>query len=376
MMRRFLFGLFAVLLLSSHDMYLKLDEYFLKPSSDAVIQLLNGTFYRSENVINRDRMIDVSLVTNGIRTAMDTSAWFEEDNITYLDIFTAAPGTGVVGVSTKPRNLAMSAEDFNGYLEHDGVLDMLDSRTQRGVLDQPANERYSKHVKTIFQVGNRLTDDYKTELGYPIEFLLQENPYGMHAGHDLRVQLVFQQQPLPNQLVYVGYKAASGHDHDGHSHDHEGEHTHEDGTTHSHGDEDEHSHDDAGHSHDDQGEHTHEEGTTHSHDEEEDHTHDEMIQLRTDPQGFVDVPISGAGIWYLRTIHLVEIAEEDVTHESNWATVTFAVVEDDSHDHDHHDHGDHDHEAHSHEEGIPGYVYGMLSILIVAGLFFWFNRKK
>ena len=111
----------------------------------------------------------------------------------------------------------MDAKAFNDYLEHDGVLDMLEWRKENNVLDQDAVEKYSKHVKTIFQVGKQLTDDYKTELGYPIEFVLLENPSNLHAGHDLPVKLLFNQKPLANQLVYAGHKSAPReHTHDGH----------------------------------------------------------------------------------------------------------------------------------------------------------------
>ncbi len=331
-MKRYFLGLTVLLLLSSHDMYLKLDQYFLEPNTESIIQLFNGTFERSENVITRDRMLDVSLLGSGERTAADTSAWFEEGTTTYLKITTGQPATWVAGVSTRARSLAMSAEDFNDYLEHDGVLDMLESRTRQGTLDSSAVEKYSKHVKAIFQVGDRLTEDFKTPLGYPIEFVALENPYDIHPGHKLPVQLLLRQKPLPNQLVYVGYEAA--------------EHTHGDGAAHSH------------------------DGTTHSHDAESDHQHDELMQLRTDEKGLLNVPISTAGVWYLRTIHLVESEEEGLTHESNWATLTFAVGEGHSHEHEH------DEDEHSHEEGVPTYVFVLGSLLLVVVLFFWFRRKK
>ncbi len=336
-------GLAVVILLSSHDMFLKLDKYKLESYSNVVIHLFNGTFDRSDNVITRDRMIDVSIVANGKRSSVDTTDWYEEDKTTYLNFRTDSPGTYVAGVSTKARSLGMSADSFHDYLEHDGVLDMLALRKQNGTLNDTAIERYSKHVKTIFQVGNKLTDDYSTELGYSIEFILMENPYDMHPGHDLPVKLLFNQEPLADQLVYVGSAAA-------HSHSHEDD--------------------------------------RHSHDEEGDHTHDDLVQLRTDEKGLLNVPISSEGVWYLKTIHLVEIEEQGLTHESNWATVTFAVGDEGSHDHSHdHDHsGDHDH-SHSehdhehdhsgdHEEGIPFYIWAIISVLVICVLYFVFNRQN
>ncbi|NQZ78949.1 MAG: DUF4198 domain-containing protein [Ekhidna sp.] len=333
-MKRIIGSIIILVILSSHDMYLKLGKYNFEPNTDAVIELYNGTFEKSDNVITRDRMIDVSLLGNGQRSNPDSSSWFEKEKTTYLNFNTGPEGTWVAGVSTKPRTLGMSAESFNNYLKHDGVLDMLTSREQNGTLGDTAIEKYSKHVKIIFQVGSKRTDDYKEELGYPIEFILLENPNDMHAGHQLPVKLLFNQAPLPNQLVYVGNK------NDNHSHD----------------------------------------GHKHSHDDENDHQHDELVQLRTDDQGLLEVPISSEGVWYLRTIHLVEVEDDTLTHESNWATITFAVGEGHTHEHDDHGHShehghSHSHD-HEHEDGIPGYVYALLSFLIVVILFLWFSKNK
>ncbi|MDV7402696.1 DUF4198 domain-containing protein, partial [Arthrospira platensis SPKY1] len=110
----------------------------------------------------------------------------------------------VAGVSTAPRIIELSAEDFNDYLAHDGVLDMLEWRTQQNALDQDAVEQYAKHVKALFQVGDQLSADWQTALGYPLEFVPLQNPYDLHPGHSLELQLLWKGQPLANQLVYVG----------------------------------------------------------------------------------------------------------------------------------------------------------------------------
>ena len=151
-MKKWLSLFVAFLLFSSHDMYLKLDTYFLQPDSPATIKLFNGTFDKSENVIDRNRMIDVSLVGNGVRERIDSTLWSERDSMTLLNFKTGAPGTWVAGLSTYACNLEMDAKAFNDYLAHDGVTDMLEWRKANDALDQKANEKYSKHVKTIFQV--------------------------------------------------------------------------------------------------------------------------------------------------------------------------------------------------------------------------------
>lgn len=319
-MKKLIFVFITLIVLSGHDMFLKMGTYFLEPNTNATIELFNGTFELSENTIDRNRMIDVSLVGNGERTVVDTSQWIEKGNTTILNFKTGEPGTWVAGLSTKARNIELNAEDFNEYLEHDGVLDMIEYRKQNNTVEDDAIEKYSKHVKAIFQVGDQKTDDWKAILGYPIEFVPLQNPYGLKPGGKLDVKLLSKGQALSNQLVYVGSTI--------------GEHSHE------YSKDDDHSHDD-------------ETGEGHHHD---------ATQLRTDKNGNVSMDIENEGQWFLRTIHMVLSEEEGLTHESNWATLTFEVG-----------HG------HSHVGGARYHTRNslilILGFLLIAGVFIWFKSR-
>jgi uncharacterized GH25 family protein len=335
MIKKYALLLLGFILFCSHDMYLKLDTFFLSPLTPATIKLYNGTFHNSENVIDRNRMIDVSLMGNGKRIHPDTTQWSEQDSITLLSFETGEAGTWVAGVSTRPRSIALAAADFNSYLEHDGVVDMLEWRKANNAMEEDAVERYSKHVKAIFQVGDELSEDWKKPLDYPIEFVPLSNPYHLHTDAPLQVQLLWQGEPLADQLVYANHV----HSDHGHSHYHT---------------------DDATHAHE------------HDHNNGEDHQHNDGLQLRTDKDGIVALESLEEGIWYLRTIYLTTIDEPGLTHESNWATLTFEVGSS-------HSHGEEGH-THTHGEepmgGIPSYVYWLASLVLLVGLFWWFNRKN
>lgn len=334
-MKRILFTVLTLLFLTSHDMFLKMDTYHLDPHSESIIKLYNGTFEKSDNVITRNRMIDVSLYGHGVRTTVDTSQWTEADNITLLHFKSGDPGTWVAGVSTKPNDIELKAEDFNGYLKHDGVMDMLQYRREHSQEDSDAVEKYSKHVKAIFSVGDKYTEDWRFVFGYPVEFVPMSNPYQKRVGDDLAVQLLAKGAPLTNQLVYVG-SSAKDHGHD---------HPHDDG---------------------------------HNHDEEEGHHHD-ATQLRTDENGVVRLSITEGGQWYLRTIHMVLSDEEEYTHESNWATLTFEIddlADEGSHTHSHgggsHTHGPDTH-THSH---MPMYLYALGGALLLIGIFLLWRTSR
>ncbi len=256
--------------LYAHDMYLKLTNYFLVPHTESSIALYNGTFDKSENVITRDRMLDVSIVGPGDEVMHpDTSQWWEKDNATYLNFKTGDPGTYVVGVSTASRFIDLTAEEFNTYLEHDGVMDVLDARKKAGMLDKEARERYSKHVKAIYQVGDAQSEAYQHRLGYPIEIVPTTNPYTLGVGDTFKGLVLRDGKPVANQLVYASYGGYASREDTG--------------------------------------------------------THVEAVTTRTDDQGEISVELSKAGHWYIRLIHMVESAEEGVDYESNWATLTFEI---------------------------------------------------
>ena len=267
--------LWSVLVLTSsnliaHDMFLKLRSYIVEPNTKVTLALYNGTFDKSENIITRDRMIDVSVVgpTNQ-RNRINKNQWRDGWYESLLDLDLKSSGTHVIGLSTETRIIELSAEDFNGYLKHDGILDVLEARKKSGETNQPARELYSKHVKTVIQAGSKRTESFNTNLGYPIEIILSQNPYKLKKGDELGFQVLRDSKPVANQLVYASYSGF--------------------------------------HEHADEG------------------THVETVTMRTNSKGFGKLKLIENGEWYLRLIQMVKSDKEGIDYESNWATFTFQI---------------------------------------------------
>jgi len=253
-----------------HDMFLVVPDHNVPAKSEVSVSLHNGTFEKSENSIDRERMIDVSVVDGtGHVSHPAAKQWREEGTVTVLDLRTGSPGTYVVGISTKARMIELDAEEFNDYLKHDGVADILEQREKAGTLDRPAKERYSKHVKTILQVGGSATDSYAQQLGYPLEIVPLLDPATLSPGTTLKVRVLADGEPAADQLVYASY---------------------------------------AGY-----------------HSNNEDGDHREAIKVRTDKSGVAGIEISRSGRWYIRLIRMLPVNEDGVDYESNWATLTFQV---------------------------------------------------
>src|SRR3989454_9405441 len=68
--------LLMVLSASAHDLFLKLDSYFLLPNAKTKVQLLNGNFQSSDGIVQRDRMRVISLIAPDSRTtAANSISW-------------------------------------------------------------------------------------------------------------------------------------------------------------------------------------------------------------------------------------------------------------------------------------------------------------
>jgi len=253
---------------SAHEMFLKPQSFYLAPNTNTAVALYNGTFDKSENPVTRERMGDVSIMVGGKVSHPGAGLWRDDKVTSYLGVAVKEPGTYVVGVSTKPKIIELSADNFEAYLKHDGIEDVLKARQAARAPRTSVRERYSKHVRTILQVGSTQTNDFSRPLGYPAEILIQQNPAALKVGDTLSFKALYKGQAMKGQLVYASFEGFHGHSADG--------------------------------------------------------GHINAVRLRTDAAGMGSFKITRPGKWYVTLINMQK-ATGDADYESNWSTVTFEV---------------------------------------------------
>ena len=261
-----LLAVVVVSLARAHDMFLKPAAFFVAEHAPVPTILLNGTFGKSENSITRERIADLSLVSPAGRARLDTTRWDATGDTSRVTLETGAAGTYLFGVSTRPSEIELDPKDFNDYLRLDGIPDELARRRRAGELARPATERYSKHVKTLIQVGEARSDGYATVLGYPAEIVPLENPYAVRLGGSLRVRVLIDGLPLPNAYLLYGGTTAGG-------------------------------------------------------------SRIAELATRSDSAGVARIRLTARGVWYLKVIAMKRLDGDPggITHESKWATLTFGV---------------------------------------------------
>ncbi|UOG73655.1 DUF4198 domain-containing protein [Hymenobacter tibetensis] len=119
----------------------------------------------------------------------------------------AQPGTHMVVLSTNNAFTTLEAETFNAYLKEEGLDYILLQRQQRGSLNKPGREAYSRSTKTLVQVGNPVSADtaraWSRPTGMALDLVPEQNPYTLRVGNSLTVRVLADGQPKAGQLVQV-----------------------------------------------------------------------------------------------------------------------------------------------------------------------------
>lgn len=249
----------------AHDLFLKLDSFFVAVNEKVSIKILNGSFMDSEGAVSFERLKDVSVVLpSGEISHPPETDFTKNETIAFLNLQPAKEGSYVAGLYTMKREIDLKAKDFNEYLAEDGIPDILAERKRLKRLNKNVRERYSKHVKAIFQVGDKLTDNYKTALGYPVEIIPQNNPYSLKIGDTFEFLCLKDGKPLKNQFVMSGREDDKGKLVSGES-------------------------------------------------------------VRTNKNGMAKIKLDGAGKWYVKFINMTRLNDPKINYESKWATLTFEL---------------------------------------------------
>lgn len=197
---------FVVVSVFGHEFWIQPNKFIYKRGETINIKFLVGQDFKGENWNdNKDKINSLNLFFDDVsdKKLSDDLSMNKGDS---LQIAMLEEGTTMVTLSTKNSFIDLDAPKFNEYLHEEGLTEALDYRQKNGDTLKNGTEFYQRSVKTIFQVGNKMTNAYKQQTDLPVDIIPSDNPYNVAKDGNFKVKIFFQGEKLKNSMVKVWHK--------------------------------------------------------------------------------------------------------------------------------------------------------------------------
>lgn len=190
--------------LAAHDFWLVPNAFQVSPGGAVeVLGQTSSRFPTSESAVAVDRVADARLLgasSESAVTALDVTG-----KSLRLRARPEAAGQYVVAASLHWRAVRESAESFRRYLRLEGAPAALEQIEREGLLAgrDSITRRYAKYAKTLVQVGRGGAHAFARRAGHPLEFLPASNPLAARPGDTLVFSLTFGGKPLAGVKVHA-----------------------------------------------------------------------------------------------------------------------------------------------------------------------------
>ena len=255
----------GTLVVGAHDFWLVPDATVVGRNADIVIRgQTSSVFPTSESAVTTDRIAEARVLgSTGEETIEARST---EGTSLVLRHRPKSQGQQVIGVSLGWRHVNETADSFRNYLVAEGAEDALKRYEAAGTLPTAAIvRRYAKYGKTLVEFGDG-PRAFTRVVGQPLEFVPLTDPASLQSGGTLRVRILFQGAPLARARVHGEVAPTPGR------------------------------------------------------------TSPKDVTLVSDDEGVVTLPVGAAGLWNVRTIHVVPApAGADADWDVHWASFVFSV---------------------------------------------------
>jgi len=191
---------------AAHDFWIQPTRWEVGPRESFQLRLEVGHGpYRQRSPIAVRRVIRFEAVAaNGrkfdLRPRLQIGAPEGDANAGF-----ALPGSYLVVLETDNRAEShLPAIRFNDYLNVEGLTPALAIRNRTGRANADGAENYSRHAKTILQVGpydGRSQAQVIRPVGLQLEIVPERSPLGLAHGGQLPVRVYYYGRPLSGALV-------------------------------------------------------------------------------------------------------------------------------------------------------------------------------
>jgi len=197
---------FIVLHVSGHESWMQPDKFIYKRTEPINIKFLTGEQFTGSNWMDDKKRIDCMQLYFDDAVDKNLLENFGEDKGDSLQLAMIDEGTVMATLDMKDSVNEVPAVDFNQYLKANDLTDALEYREKNGDTAKDGVERYQNSMKTIFQVGDRLTYTYGEKTELPLDIVPLDHPYKKNQEDEFGLQVFFMGEKLKNSTVKVWHK--------------------------------------------------------------------------------------------------------------------------------------------------------------------------
>lgn len=249
----------------AHDFWLVPNAFRVADGAELAVRgQTSSRFPTSEVAVTPDRVAEARVIGASSESRVELVS--TEGTSLMLRHRPKGAGQRVVSVTVAPRSLRASGPGFKRYMELEGAAELAARYEREGLLPKTDSitRRYAKYAKTIVEVGTGGPRAFSRAAGQVAEFVPLRDPSTLRVGDTLPVRLLYRGKPLAQAHVHAGQAADAGREPD--------------------------------------------------------------VSLITDGDGVLRLPLAAAGLWNVRTIHIVPSDPGSGTDwDSHFVTLVFEV---------------------------------------------------
>ena len=260
--RRFAAALAALPCLAApalaHDFWIEPSTFRPAVGSTVTLRLVVGQGFRGDALPRNPALIvRFVLVSDAGETPVAGRPADEPAGSARID----RPGLQVAGYRSRTSQVSLEPAKFEDYLREEGLEAIIAERSGRGESQKPSRELFSRCAKALLEAAGAPGGGDRP-LGFTLELVAEKSPYGLSAGAELPVRILYEGKPLPGALI-----AALPYDEP-----------------------------------------------------------DRKLSQRSDAYGRVVFRLPRAGVWLVKAVHMVRTKDNtEAEWESFWASLTFEI---------------------------------------------------
>jgi uncharacterized GH25 family protein len=200
----------AVLPVLAHEFWLEPQQYIFSRGEEINIRFKVGESFGGDNWKGNREKVNFLNLYYGDVVDSSLNQHISEEKGDSLQFSMFEESTVMVVFNNVNTFIELDSKQFLEYLTEDGLTNAIDYRKEHNETDSIGREWYQRSVKTILQVGTNKTDIYKKQTSLPLDIIPLSHPYAVAAKQTMKMKVLFNKQPLPNQKVRVWHKMPGG----------------------------------------------------------------------------------------------------------------------------------------------------------------------